>query len=106
MIQHISAVTFTVRAMPEALTFYTTLGFTLIFGGPQSPFSTLRAAEAFVNLTVADVYADLVGPDHFPGGGCGCAVSAGVCAGSHACCPTAECPLGRALLSPDGSQWA
>ena len=56
MIQHISAVTFTVRAMPDALTFYTTLGFTLIFGGPQSSFSTLRAAEAFVNLTVAPTY--------------------------------------------------
>ena len=56
MMQHISAVTFAVRAMPEALTFYTTLGFTLVFGGPQSPFSTLQAGEAFVNLTVAPTY--------------------------------------------------
>src|SRR5207247_7048803 len=56
MIQHISAVTLTVRAMPEALTFYTTLGFTLIVGGPQSPFSTLQAGEAFVNLTVAPTW--------------------------------------------------
>ncbi|MGE3538665.1 MAG: VOC family protein [Candidatus Tectimicrobiota bacterium] len=56
MIQHISAVTFTVRAMPEALTFYTTLGFTLVFGGPQRSFSTLQAGEAFVNLTVAPTY--------------------------------------------------
>jgi catechol 2,3-dioxygenase-like lactoylglutathione lyase family enzyme len=30
MIQHISAVTLAVRAMPEAITFYTQLGFTLV----------------------------------------------------------------------------
>src|SRR5574341_76086 len=56
MIQYISAVTLTVRAMPEALTFYTTLGFTLIFGGPQSLFSTLQAGDAFINLTVVSTY--------------------------------------------------
>ncbi|MGE3537823.1 MAG: VOC family protein [Candidatus Tectimicrobiota bacterium] len=56
MIQHISAVTFAVRAMPEALTFYTALGFTRIFGGPQSKFSTLQAGEAFVNLMVTPTY--------------------------------------------------
>jgi len=56
MIQSISAVTFAVRSMPEALSFYTTLGFTLIFGGPQSAFSTLQAGEAFVNLTVTPTY--------------------------------------------------
>lgn len=56
MIQLISAITLTVRAMPEALTFYTTLGFTLRYGGPQSAFSTLQAGEAFVNLTVAPTY--------------------------------------------------
>jgi catechol 2,3-dioxygenase-like lactoylglutathione lyase family enzyme len=32
MIHHISAVTFAVRAMPEAITFYTQLGFTLVYG--------------------------------------------------------------------------
>ncbi|MGE3541140.1 MAG: VOC family protein [Candidatus Tectimicrobiota bacterium] len=56
MIQHLSAITFAVRAMPEAVTFYTALGFTLIFGGPQRPFSTLQAGEALVNLTVAPTY--------------------------------------------------
>jgi catechol 2,3-dioxygenase-like lactoylglutathione lyase family enzyme len=56
MIQHLSAVTFAVRAMPEAVTFYTSLGFTCIFGGPQSAFSTLQAGEAFVNLTVVPTY--------------------------------------------------
>jgi len=56
MIQHISAVTFAVRAMPEALTFYTMLGFTLVYGGPQSAFSTLQAGEALVNLMVTPIY--------------------------------------------------
>jgi len=53
MIHHISAVTFAVRAMPEAITFYTQLGFTLVYGSPQARFSTLQAGEACVNLTLA-----------------------------------------------------
>jgi catechol 2,3-dioxygenase-like lactoylglutathione lyase family enzyme len=53
MIQHISAVTFAVRAMPEAITFYAQLGFALVYGSPQARFSTLQAGEAFVNLTLA-----------------------------------------------------
>src|SRR5262252_6084388 len=53
MIQHISAVTFAVRAMPEAITFYTQLGFTLVYGSLQARFSTLQAGEALVNLTLA-----------------------------------------------------
>ena len=53
MIHHISAVTFAVRAMPEAITFYTQLGFAVIYGSPQARFSTLQAGEAYVNLTLA-----------------------------------------------------
>ena len=56
MIHHISAVTFAVRSMPEAITFYTTLGFTLVYGGPQAHFSTLQAGNAFVNLTLSPGY--------------------------------------------------
>jgi catechol 2,3-dioxygenase-like lactoylglutathione lyase family enzyme len=56
MIQHISAVTFAVRAMPEAIAFYTTLGFTLMYGGPEARFSTLQAGEASVNLLVSPSY--------------------------------------------------
>ncbi|HSX80337.1 MAG TPA: hypothetical protein VLQ80_17420 [Candidatus Saccharimonadia bacterium] len=67
MIQHISAVTFAVRAMPEALTFYTTLGFPLIVGGPQSPFSTLQAGEAFVNPMVTPTYPRPGGAEPFSG---------------------------------------
>ena len=53
MIQHISAITFAVRAMPEAITFYTQLGFALVYGSPQAQFSTLQAGEAFVNKKLA-----------------------------------------------------
>ena len=56
MIQHISAVTFAVRSMPEAITFYSQLGFTLINGGPHDRFSTFQAGEAFVNLTLSPTY--------------------------------------------------
>jgi catechol 2,3-dioxygenase-like lactoylglutathione lyase family enzyme len=56
MIQHISAVTFAVRTMPVALTFYMQLGFTLVYGGPHARFSTLQAGAAFVNLTLSPRY--------------------------------------------------
>ena len=56
MIQHISAVTFAVRTMPEAIAFYTTLGFTLVYGDPTARFCSLQAGEAFVNLTVTPGY--------------------------------------------------
>jgi catechol 2,3-dioxygenase-like lactoylglutathione lyase family enzyme len=58
MITQISAVTLAVRAMPEALAFYTTLGFTLVYGGQHARFSSLQAGNAFVNL--------LVTPDYHP----------------------------------------
>jgi catechol 2,3-dioxygenase-like lactoylglutathione lyase family enzyme len=56
MIQHMSAVTFAVRAMSEAIGFYTRLGFTLISGGPNAPFSSLRVGDAFVNLILTPSY--------------------------------------------------
>jgi catechol 2,3-dioxygenase-like lactoylglutathione lyase family enzyme len=56
MIQHISAVTFAVRDMREAVAFYTRLGFALDYGGPQARFSTLRAGDAFVNLLLSPGY--------------------------------------------------
>ena len=45
MIQHISAITFAVRAMPESITFYTQLGFALVYGSSQAQFSTLQAGK-------------------------------------------------------------
>ena len=42
MIHHISAVTFAVRAMPEAITFYPQLGFTLVYGSLREPPSAVQ----------------------------------------------------------------
>ena len=56
MIHHISAMTFPVRSMPEAITSYAKLDFTLIYGGSQARFSTLQAGNAFVNLTLLPGY--------------------------------------------------
>ena len=49
-IKHISAVTLAVREMARAIEFYEKLGFTLIYGDDEAPFSSLRAGEAYVNL--------------------------------------------------------
>jgi catechol 2,3-dioxygenase-like lactoylglutathione lyase family enzyme len=43
--------------MPEAITFYGILGFTLVYGGPQARFSSLQAGNAFVNLALTPGYA-------------------------------------------------
>ena len=56
LIQHISAVTFAVRDMLEAVAFYTQLGFELVYGGNESSFSSLQAGETFVNLTFSPDY--------------------------------------------------
>lgn len=50
MIQHISAVTFAVSDMARSIEFYRKLGFQLVYGGDDTAFSSLKAAEAFVNL--------------------------------------------------------
>ena len=56
--------------MPEALTFSTTLGLTLIFGGPLSPWRTpSRWRGLCPSHGCPDVYADLVGLDDCPGKG-------------------------------------
>ncbi|MCA9254559.1 MAG: VOC family protein [Phycisphaerales bacterium] len=49
-IQHISAITFFVRNMPNAVDFYEKCGFDVTFGGPDAEFTTLQAQDAFVNL--------------------------------------------------------
>jgi catechol 2,3-dioxygenase-like lactoylglutathione lyase family enzyme len=56
MIQHISAVTFAVRAMPEAIAFYTKLGFMVVYGGSDARFSSLQAGDTFVNLVLSPSY--------------------------------------------------
>ena len=56
MIQHISAVTFTVRDMARSVEFYQKLGFELVYGDERAIFSSLKAGEAFVNLSASPEY--------------------------------------------------
>ena len=56
MIQLISAVTFNVRDMARSVEFYQKLGFELLYGGESATFSSLKAGEAFVNLSANPGY--------------------------------------------------
>ena len=52
-IDHISGVTLAVREMAESVAFYGKLGFEVSFGGPDAPFTTMRAGQSVVNLRQA-----------------------------------------------------
>jgi catechol 2,3-dioxygenase-like lactoylglutathione lyase family enzyme len=52
-IDHISAVTLAVRDMAESVAFYAKLGLTIRYGGPDAPFTTMRAGQSFINLRQA-----------------------------------------------------
>ena len=56
MIQLISAATFNVRDMARSVEFYKKLGFELLYGGKSAAFSSLKAGEAFVNLSANPGY--------------------------------------------------
>jgi catechol 2,3-dioxygenase-like lactoylglutathione lyase family enzyme len=57
MIQHISAVTFVVHDMARSIEFYRKLGFEMLYGGgDDTEFSTMKAGEAFVNLSLDPRY--------------------------------------------------
>ena len=56
MIQQISAVTFAVHDMARSIEFYRKLGFALLYGGGDAAFSSLKAGEAFVNLSADPRY--------------------------------------------------
>src|SRR5712664_4032671 len=56
MIQLISAVTFAVRDMARSIEFYKKLGFELLYGSEAAAFSSLKAGEAFVNLSADSSY--------------------------------------------------
>ena len=49
-IDHISAVTLAVRDMGKSVTFYQKLGLDVSYGGPDAPFTTMRAGESVINL--------------------------------------------------------
>ncbi len=55
-VKHISAVTFAVRNMQQSVDFYRRLGFQIVSGGEESPFTSLRSGEAFVNLSADPKY--------------------------------------------------
>ncbi len=52
----LNAITLRVTDMAASITFYDALGLDLIveYGGPDSPFTTLRFADNFINLTAAE----------------------------------------------------
>jgi catechol 2,3-dioxygenase-like lactoylglutathione lyase family enzyme len=52
-IDHISGVTLAVREMTESVAFYGKLGFEVSYGGPDAPFTTMRAGQSVVNLREA-----------------------------------------------------
>ena len=52
-IDHISAVTLAVFDMAQSVSFYRALGLDVAFGGPDAPFTTMRAGESVVNLRQA-----------------------------------------------------
>ena len=52
-IEHISAVTLTVMDMAQSVTFYQRLGLDVAYGGPDAPFTTMRAGRSVINLRQA-----------------------------------------------------
>lgn len=49
-IDYISAVTLVVLDMAESVAFYQRLGFEVSYGGPDAPFTTVRAGQSVINL--------------------------------------------------------
>ncbi len=51
MIDSISAITLGTHDMARAVRFYRALGFELLYGGEDSPFTSFRAGTGYLNLT-------------------------------------------------------
>jgi catechol 2,3-dioxygenase-like lactoylglutathione lyase family enzyme len=49
-VESISAVTLLTIDMVEAVTFYQALGFHLLYGGPEAPFSSFAVGAGYLNL--------------------------------------------------------
>jgi len=49
-IDQISAVTVAVLEMAESVVFYEKLGLEVSYGGPDAPFTTMRAGQSVINL--------------------------------------------------------
>ena len=53
-VESINAITLRTPDMAASVRFYEALGFRLSYGGDNTPFSTLRSGECFVNLIAVD----------------------------------------------------
>ena len=49
-VERISAVTLLTAHMAKAVAFYQALGFRLLYGGPQAPFTSFRVGAGYLNL--------------------------------------------------------
>jgi catechol 2,3-dioxygenase-like lactoylglutathione lyase family enzyme len=58
-IETINAVTLLTADMAPAVRFYDTLGFAIISGGPDAPFTTFRAGDGFLNLQLDPAHAPI-----------------------------------------------
>ena len=52
VIDGLSAITLSTRDMKSAVRFYRALGFSLLYGGENEPFTSFAAGVSFLNLTV------------------------------------------------------
>jgi len=52
-ISHISAVTLAVLDMAQSVAFYQRVGLDVSYGGPEAPFTTMRAGQSVINLRQA-----------------------------------------------------
>ncbi len=52
--REINAITLLCTDMAASCQFYAVLGFELVFGGPDEPFSSLQFGQNFVNLTASE----------------------------------------------------
>jgi catechol 2,3-dioxygenase-like lactoylglutathione lyase family enzyme len=53
-VEHLSAITLVTRDMATAVDFYDRLGFDLLYGGPDAPFTSYRVGAGFLNLQLVD----------------------------------------------------
>ena len=58
-VQTINAVTLLTADMPAAVEFYEALGFQLLAGGTDAPFTTFRAGDSFLNLQLDPAHAPI-----------------------------------------------
>ena len=54
-VERISAVTLLTVNMVEAVAFYQALGFLLLYGGPEAPFTSFRVGAGYLNLQLDTV---------------------------------------------------